>query len=65
LDEPNDRILVSDYVADIIEVYSMSTGSFLTSFGGPGSGDGQMNSPRGLTFDSNRNILVSGLFDLD
>eukprot|EP00058_Branchiostoma_floridae_P002397 XP_002587885.1 hypothetical protein BRAFLDRAFT_87272 [Branchiostoma floridae] len=52
------NILVSDWVNSCVYVYN-EDGQFLFQFGGEGSGEGQLNDPRGICTDRAGNIIVA------
>jgi DNA-binding beta-propeller fold protein YncE len=55
-----DVILVSEYGAHCISVFSRCDGALLRRFGSQGSGDGQLNRPFGLCFMSgHRHVAVA------
>jgi DNA-binding beta-propeller fold protein YncE len=58
----DDVIVVSEYSAHRISVFSRGDGALFRRFGSRGSGDGQLNGPRGLCFMSgHRHVAVADL----
>jgi sugar lactone lactonase YvrE len=53
-----DVVVVSEYFAHCISVFSRSDGTLLRRFGSAGSGDGQLMSPRGLCFMSSDHYVA-------
>jgi hypothetical protein len=51
------QIIVSDSVNSKIHLYD-SAGTYISSFGSVGSGDGEFNEPNGVAIDENGNIYV-------
>src|SRR4051794_32616685 len=49
VDEPSNSLFASDFSADCIAVYDMSSGAFMRKIGSEGSGNGQLLSPNGVT----------------
>ena len=58
--DENDRIYVSDSGNHRIAIYD-DAGTFLGEFGSPGVGDGQFNTPRGITVDRSRIYVADTL----
>jgi DNA-binding beta-propeller fold protein YncE len=56
-DHNNDRIIVTDYWNDIVQVFDKN-GNFLFAFGTKGSGDGEFKYPRGIAYDHNNNRII-------
>ena len=49
---------MTDTIADRVQEFS-STGTFLTKWGSAGTGDGQFNTPQGITVDAGGNVYVA------
>jgi tripartite motif-containing protein 71 len=58
-DAINGRIVVADTGNNQIEFYNPTTGARTGKFGGFGSGNGQLNSPRDVAVDGSANIYVA------
>jgi len=59
VDEVNDRILVSEFENQRIQIFSHD-GNYLGQFGKGGSGDGEFHFPYGIALDPDtQNILVA------
>lgn len=53
---------VTDSTEDTVKKYD-AAGAFVMEWGGTGSGDGQLNTPMGITFDANGDIWVNDRFN--
>lgn len=54
----NQKIYVADFARDEVLLFDLS-GSFISSLGGPGKGQGQFRGPSSLYIDSNGNLFVA------
>jgi len=55
---PDGSIYVADAASDNVHKFT-SDGTFIKSWGGEGSGDGQLNQPEGIAVDSSGNVYVA------
>jgi tripartite motif-containing protein 71 len=54
-----DNIIGADDDCHRLQVFRLSDGAPLSTIGGPGSGAGQLATPKGVAFDSAGNIFVA------